>query len=126
MLAPAVAQAAMDSGIALRPPLLIPPAYARKNRPVHPSHRPDDEAGVRTRAPTASASCVTEGEEYTVLRAVQTVIGSMAVILIGRPNGDRKRIAKLGLRMRPGVDFELTNINDDPRFDDDCGSGTTR
>ena len=39
-------------------------------------------------------------------------------ILIGRPEVIENRIAKLGLRMRAGVDFELTNVNDDPRFDD--------
>jgi malate dehydrogenase (oxaloacetate-decarboxylating)(NADP+) len=37
-------------------------------------------------------------------------------ILIGRPDVIDMRIQRLGLRMRPGVDFELTNINDDPRF----------
>ncbi len=61
-----------------------------------------------------------EGEEYTVLRAVQTVIDERLAfpILVGRPEVIETRIEKLGLRMRAGVDFELTNINDDPRFDD--------
>ena len=61
-----------------------------------------------------------EGEEYVVLQAVQTVIdeGLAKPILIGRPEVIENRIAKLGLRMRAGVDFELTNVNDDPRFDD--------
>lgn len=61
-----------------------------------------------------------EGEEFVVLRAVQTVIdeGLAFPILIGRPEVIESRIRKLGLRMRAGVDFELTNINDDPRFDD--------
>ena len=55
-----------------------------------------------------------------MLRAVQTVIDEdMAFpILIGRPDVIDARIERLGLRMRPGVDFELTNINDDPRFND--------
>jgi malate dehydrogenase (oxaloacetate-decarboxylating)(NADP+) len=39
-------------------------------------------------------------------------------ILIGRPEVIEQRIARLGLRMQAGVDFELTNINSDPRFDD--------
>ena len=61
-----------------------------------------------------------EGEEETVLRAVQTVIdeGLAFPILIGRPDVIDTRIQRLGLRMRAGVDFELTNINDDPRFND--------
>jgi malate dehydrogenase (oxaloacetate-decarboxylating)(NADP+) len=61
-----------------------------------------------------------EGEEETVLRAVQTVIDEQLAtpILIGRPDVIESRIRRLGLRMRAGVDFELTNINSDPRFDD--------
>jgi malate dehydrogenase (oxaloacetate-decarboxylating)(NADP+) len=55
-----------------------------------------------------------------VLRAVQTVIDEQLArpILIGRPDVIATRIERLGLRMREGVDFELTNINSDPRFDD--------
>ena len=61
-----------------------------------------------------------EGEEETVLRAVQTVIDEQLArpILIGRPDVIANRIERLGLRMRAGVDFELTNINSDPRFDE--------
>lgn len=61
-----------------------------------------------------------EGEEETVLRAVQTVIdeGLARPILIGRPDVIDTRIQRLGLRMRVGTDFDLTNINDDPRFNE--------
>jgi len=61
-----------------------------------------------------------EGEEEIVLQAVQTVIDERLArpILIGRPEVIQTRIERLGLRMRAGVDFELTNINDDPRFND--------
>ena len=61
-----------------------------------------------------------EGEEEVVLRAVQNVIdeGVAYPILIGRPDVIETRIERLGLRMKPGVDFEITNINDDPRFND--------
>ena len=61
-----------------------------------------------------------EGEEETVLRAVQTVVdeGLARPILIGRPAVIERRIERLGLRLREGVDFDLTNINDDPRFND--------
>src|SRR3546814_1311560 len=61
-----------------------------------------------------------EGEENVVLAAVQPVVddGLAFPILIGRPDVINTRIEKLGLRMREGVDFELTNINDDPRFND--------
>jgi malate dehydrogenase (oxaloacetate-decarboxylating)(NADP+) len=61
-----------------------------------------------------------EGEEETVLRAVQTVIdeGLARPILIGRPDVIDTRIQRLGLRMKAGADFDLTNINDDPRFNE--------
>src|SRR5690606_12766647 len=54
----------------------------------------------------------------TVLRAVQTVVdeGLAFPILIGRPAVINARIERLGLRIRPGVHFELCNSDDDPRF----------
>src|SRR5207245_419212 len=59
-----------------------------------------------------------EGEEERVLRAVQVVVDEELAkpILIGRPEVINARIDKFGLRIRPGVDFELININDDPRY----------
>lgn len=61
-----------------------------------------------------------EGEEEIVLRAVQNVVdeGLAYPILIGRASIIEKRIEKIGLRLKPGVDFELTNIDDDPRFNE--------
>ncbi|TWI05947.1 malate dehydrogenase (oxaloacetate-decarboxylating)(NADP+) [Luteimonas cucumeris] len=119
MLAPCVAQAAMDSGIALRP-IMDMDAYREKlgqfiyrtgllMKPVYDRARADKQRVVYA-----------EGEEETVLRAVQTVIDDQLAtpILIGRPDVIEARIERLGLRMRAGVDFELTNINDDPRFND--------
>jgi malate dehydrogenase (oxaloacetate-decarboxylating)(NADP+) len=119
MLAPAVAQAAMDSGIATRP-ITNMDAYLEKlaqfiyrtgliMKPVYERARADRKRVVYA-----------EGEEETVLRAVQTVIDDKLAypILIGRPDVIETRIERLGLRMRAGVDFELTNINDDPRFNE--------
>ena len=119
VLAPAVARAAMDSGIALRP-ILDMPAYIEKlaqfiyrtgllMKPIYDRARSDRKRVVYA-----------EGEEETVLRAVQTVIdeGLARPILIGRPDVIDTRIERLGLRMRAGVDFDLTNINDDPRFNE--------
>jgi malate dehydrogenase (oxaloacetate-decarboxylating)(NADP+) len=119
MLAPAVAQAAMDSGVAARP-IEDMDAYREKlgqfiyrtsllMKPVYERARADLKRVVYA-----------EGEEETVLRAVQTVIDEKLAfpILIGRPDVIATRIERLGLRMREGVDFELTNINDDPRFND--------
>jgi malate dehydrogenase (oxaloacetate-decarboxylating)(NADP+) len=119
MLAPAVAQAAMDSGVAARP-IEDMDAYVEKlgqfiyrtsllMKPVYERARTELKRVVYA-----------EGEEETVLRAVQTVIDEKLAfpILIGRPDVIAQRIERLGLRMREGVDFELTNINDDPRFND--------
>lgn len=118
-LATAVAQAAMDSGVALRP-IEDMVAYREKlgqfvyrtslmMKPVYDRARADKKRVVYA-----------EGEEETVLRAVQTVIdeGLAFPILIGRPDVIDARIQRLGLRMRAGVDFELTNQDDDPRFND--------
>ncbi|MFC7301838.1 NADP-dependent malic enzyme [Cognatiluteimonas weifangensis] len=118
MLAPAVARAAMESGIATRP-IADFHAYEEKlaqfiyrtgllMKPVY-----DRARGDRQRVVYA------EGEEEVVLRAVQTVIDEQMAhpILIGRPEVIAARIQRLGLRMRAGVDFELTNIHSDPRFD---------
>ena len=119
VLAPAVANAAMDSGIAQRP-ILDMPAYEEKlaqfiyrtgllMKPVYDRARRDPKRVVYA-----------EGEEETVLLAVQTVIdeGLARPILIGRPDVIDARIQRLSLRMRPGVDFDLTNIHDDPRFNE--------
>ncbi len=119
MLAPAVAVAAMESGVATRP-IVDMEAYLEKlgqfiyrtgllMKPVYERARADIKRVVYA-----------EGEEETVLRAVQTVIDERLAfpILIGRPDVIEARIERLGLRMREGVDFELTNINDDPRFND--------
>jgi malate dehydrogenase (oxaloacetate-decarboxylating)(NADP+) len=119
MLSSAVAQAAMDSGVATRP-LENMEAYREKlgqfiyrtgllMKPVYERARANQQRVVYA-----------EGEEEVVLRAVQTVIDERLArpILIGRPDVIDTRIQRLGLRMRAGVDFELTNINDDPRFND--------
>jgi len=118
-VAAAVAQAAMDSGVALRP-IADMWAYREKlgqfvyrtslmMKPVYDRARADTKRVVYA-----------EGEEETVLRAVQTVIdeGLAFPILIGRPDVIESRIQRLSLRMRAGVDFEITNQDDDPRFND--------
>ncbi|GLQ49137.1 NADP-dependent malic enzyme [Dyella flava] len=119
MLAPAVAVAAMESGVATRP-ITDMDAYLEKlaqfiyrtgyiMKPIYERARTDRKRVVYA-----------EGEEETVLRAVQTLIDEKLAcpILIGRPEVIEARIERMGLRMRPGVDFELTNINEDPRFNE--------
>jgi malate dehydrogenase (oxaloacetate-decarboxylating)(NADP+) len=118
-LAPAVAKAAMDSGIATRP-IEDLEAYREKlsqfvfrtgllMKPVFDRARADLKRVVYA-----------EGEEETVLRAVQTVVdeGLAVPVLIGRPAVIATRIERMGLRIVPGQHFELVNIDDDPRFNE--------
>lgn len=118
-LAPVVAQAAMDSGVATRP-IADFSAYRDQllswifrtgllMKPVFDRARSDRKRVVYA-----------EGEEETVLRAVQTVVdeGLARPILVGRPAVIERRIQRLGLRLRVGVDVDVTNIDDDPRFND--------
>ena len=59
------------------------------------------------------------GEDDRVLRAVQIILdeGVAQPILIGRPEIVRRRAERLGLRFRPGIDVELIDPSDDPRYD---------
>jgi malate dehydrogenase (oxaloacetate-decarboxylating)(NADP+) len=61
-----------------------------------------------------------EGEDERVLRAAQVLLeeGIAEPILIGRPGIIESRLQRFGLRIRPGVDFAVTNPEDDPRFRD--------
>jgi malate dehydrogenase (oxaloacetate-decarboxylating)(NADP+) len=116
-LAPAVAQAAMDSGIATRP-ITDCAAYKEKlSQFVFRTGMLMKPIFERARS-SLQRVVYAEGEEETVLRAVQTVVdeGLARPILIGRPAVIERRIEKLGLRIKAGEDFELTNIDDDPRF----------
>jgi malate dehydrogenase (oxaloacetate-decarboxylating)(NADP+) len=118
-VAPAVAQAAMDSGVARRP-IEDMEAYRQAldafvyrtgmlMKPVFDSAR---------RCPKRVAYA--EGEEPTVLRAVQSIVdnGLAHPILIGRPEVVERRIEKYGLRIRRGVDYELVNPERDDRYRD--------
>ncbi|MEE8246710.1 MAG: NADP-dependent malic enzyme [Alphaproteobacteria bacterium] len=116
-IAPAVAKAAMASGVATRPitdfeayddklsrfvfrsGLLMKPVFARASR-------------ERKRLVYA------EGEDERVLRAVQVVVdeGLAEPVLVGRPEVVAMRLEGLGLRVRPGHGFELVNPGDDSRF----------
>ncbi len=116
-IAPAVAKAAMDSGIATRP-IDDFDAYRQKlSEFVYNSAfimKP-----IFTKAKAVPKRIVyAEGEDERVLRAVQVVVDEKIAlpILIGRPAVIERRIETLGLRIRPGIDFTLVNQDDDPRF----------
>jgi malate dehydrogenase (oxaloacetate-decarboxylating)(NADP+) len=61
-----------------------------------------------------------EGEDENVLRAVQVVVdeGLAKPILVGRPTIIANQIERLGLRMVAGEDYEIVNIESDPRYKD--------
>jgi malate dehydrogenase (oxaloacetate-decarboxylating)(NADP+) len=116
-LAPAVAKAAMESGVATRP-IADLNAYAEHlnqfvfrtglvMKPVFDRAKSDLQRVVYA-----------EGEQDTILRAVQNVVDDRLArpILLGRPAVIEKRIQRLGLRMRAGEHFELVNVDNDPRY----------
>ena len=116
-IAPAVAQAAMDSGVATRPIADMDAYVEQLAQFVYKTNlfmKP-----VFTQAKKAKARVVlAEGEDERVLHATQEIIsqGLAYPILIGRPSVIEKRIERLGLKMSAGVDFDLVNNESDPRF----------
>ena len=116
-IAPAVAKAAEESGVATRPIADYAAYRDSLTRFVYQTSmimRPVFSAAKANPQRVAYA----EGEDERVLRAVQTVVDEKLAkpILIGRPDIIAARIAKAGLRLQPGVDFELCDPEDDPRF----------
>tara|TARA_R100000789_G_scaffold19866_3_gene22846 strand:- start:1387 stop:3666 length:2280 start_codon:yes stop_codon:yes gene_type:complete len=115
----AVARAAMDSGVALRP-LDDLQAYKQKlDASVYKSAllmRPVFQA-----AATASRRIVfAEGEDERVLRAAQAILEETTEtpILIGRPEVIATRCERMGLEIRPDRDFNIVNPENDPRYRD--------
>lgn len=118
-VAPAVARAAMESGVATRP-IEDFDAYLEKldrfvfrsgllMRPLFEQARADKKRIVYA-----------EGEDERVLRAAKAVIdeGIGIPILIGRPDVVQNRVERLGLNFKPGEDCEIINPQDDPRYRD--------
>lgn len=116
-IAPAVAKAAMDSGVATRP-IANFDAYIEKlsefvyktnlfMKPIFSQARKEPKRVV-----------LAEGEETRVLHATQELVslGLAKPILVGRPSVIEMRIQKLGLQIKAGVDFEIVNNESDPRF----------
>ncbi|WP_428943706.1 NADP-dependent oxaloacetate-decarboxylating malate dehydrogenase [Pantoea sp. FN060301] len=116
-IAPAVAKAAMDSGVATRP-IEDLAAYREKlsefvyktnlfMKPIFSQARKEPKRVV-----------LAEGEEARVLHATQELVslGLAKPVLIGRPNVIEMRLKKLGLKIEAGRDFEVVNNESDPRF----------
>ena len=118
-VAPAVAQAAMESGVAARPLADIEAYRQSLSRFVY--HSGVLMQPLFTAAKKAPRRIVyAEGEDERVLRAAQIVVdeGLARPVLVGRPQVIEQRLERLGLRVRPGKDFELVNPESDPRYRD--------
>ena len=117
--APAVAKAAMESGVASRPITDLDAYRERLSQFVFRTGLLMKPVFDRAKADTKRV-VYAEGEEDTVLRAVQNLVdeGLARPILIGRPAVIERRIERLGLRIRAGEHFELTNVDDDPRYNE--------
>jgi malate dehydrogenase (oxaloacetate-decarboxylating)(NADP+) len=115
----AVAEAAMATGVATRPIADLKEYRACLDGSVFKSAllmRPVFEA-----AKTATRRIVfSEGEDERVLRAAQAILEETVEtpILIGRPEVIARRCERTGLTIRPGVDFEVVNPENDPRYHD--------
>ena len=122
VIAPAVAKAAMDDGVAQRP---IKDFDAYRNQlqqfVYHSGTLMKPLFSIAKRVPAAQKRIVfAEGEDERVLRAVQIIIDEHLAtpILIGRPAVIEHRIGKFGLRIKAGDDFEIVNPENDSRFRD--------
>ncbi len=119
VVAPAVAQAAMDSGVATRP-IADMPAYRQKlSQFVYQSGSSMQPLfAAAKRAPKRVVYA--EGEDERVLRAAQVVVdeGLARPMLLGRPEVIVQRIKEFGLRLAPGKDCEAVNLLDPAVYGD--------
>jgi len=119
-IASAVAQAAIDDGVATRP-ILDMDGY-REQLQEFVYHSGNFMKPLLNAAKQAERRRVVyaEGEEERVLRAVQVIVDEHIAhpILIGRPAVIQERIQRYGLRIQPGVDITLVNPDQDERYRD--------
>ena len=119
-IAPAVARAAMESGVATKPIEDFDAYISSLNAFVY-------QSGIVMKPMFSSAKSVpmeqkrvvyAEGEDERVLHTVRVVLdeGLARPILIGRPDVIEMRIKKIGLNLQPGGDFEVVNPESDPRY----------
>jgi malate dehydrogenase (oxaloacetate-decarboxylating)(NADP+) len=119
-IAPAVAKAAADSGVATRP-IQDMEAYIEKLQGfVYASGSIMKPIYAAAKRASKKRVCYAEGEEERVLRAVQIVVDERLAkpTLIGRPAVIAQRIEKFGLRLKEGVDYEVVNVEHDHRYRD--------
>jgi malate dehydrogenase (oxaloacetate-decarboxylating)(NADP+) len=119
-IAPAVARAAQDSGVAGRP-IADWDAYVEKLQSfVYASGQIMRPIFALAKGAKAKRVAYAEGEEERVLRAVQVVVdeGLARPTLIGRPAIMAARVEKFGLRLKQGTDYAVVNVEQDERYRD--------
>jgi malate dehydrogenase (oxaloacetate-decarboxylating)(NADP+) len=119
-IAPAVAQAAADSGVALRP-IADMDAYREQLQSfVYASGTTMRPIFAMAKNALKKRVAFAEGEDERVLRATQIVVdeGLAMPTLIGRPAVIAERIAKFGLRLREGQHYAVVNVENDHRYRD--------
>ena len=119
-IAPAVAQAAADSGVALRPIQDMDAYRERLQSFVYASGTMMKPIFAAAKAAQKKRVAYAEGEEERVLRACQIVVdeGLARPTLIGRPAIIAQRIAKFGLRLKEELDYDVVNVEQDDRYRD--------
>ena len=119
-IAPAVAQAAADSGVALRPIADMEAYRERLQSFVYASGTTMKPIYTAAKRGLKKRVAYSEGEEERVLRAAQIVSdeGLARPTLIGRPAVIAERIEKFGLRLKEELDYDVVNVEQDSRYRD--------
>ena len=119
-IAPAVAKAAFDSGVALRPIADLEAYRVKLQSFVYASGTMMKPIFAAAKSASKKRVAYAEGEEERVLRACQIVVdeGLARPTLIGRPAVIAKRIEKFGLRLKEELDYDVVNVEQDQRYRD--------
>ncbi len=119
-IAPAVARAAMQSGVAQRPIDNLEAYVERLQSFVYASGTTMKPIFAAAKKASRKRVAFAEGEEERVLRACQIVVdeGLARPTLIGRPSVIQNRIESFGLRLRKDLDYDVVNVEQDDRYRD--------
>ena len=117
-IAPAVAQAAADSGVASRPIADMDAYRERLQSFVYASGNTTKPIFMAAKTAQKKRVAYAEGEEERILRAAQIVVDERLArpTLIGRPAVIAQRVEKFGLRLKEGVDYDVVNVEQDHRY----------
>jgi malate dehydrogenase (oxaloacetate-decarboxylating)(NADP+) len=120
MIAPAVAQAAMDSGVATRPVQDMTAYREQLQNFVYASGTTMKPIYAAAKKASKKRVVYAEGEEERILRAIQIVVdeGLAHPTLVGRPAVIAERVEKFGLRLKQGQDYDVVNVEHDERYRD--------